>query len=335
MVARVAWRCTGREPQAPAAQDRVRWGAAEKQQVIRQAEGEPPREVRGRRAARRGRRRLRGLLPARCAPGGGRHSSPFPSSPERSSSRGIALVERRGPLDTPLGEARPSGAAAHRVLRQAVGAREVRMWFSDDAAHVPVRMEADFALGPVVVEWTDYKPGRRARPLHPGPRPLDTLGLVPAVRSSSSSSLAGHPALGPGAGAGQGPPGSSARDAGRGAAAGRSRRVRGAPDYVAPPAEVLSADVAPLRGPGRGELTVRVYREGWMELTRATEGGGATGPLAGSAPPGPHRDGGHESRGAPGALDRRAAAGALPRGVRPGRGRSPGSTAGSSRWPSG
>ncbi|MGZ6098633.1 MAG: hypothetical protein ACXWLL_09585, partial [Myxococcaceae bacterium] len=42
--------------------------------------------------------------------------------------------------------------------------------------------------------------------------------------------------------------------------------------YVAPPAEVLSADVAPLRGPGRGELPVRVYREGWMELTRATEG---------------------------------------------------------------
>ncbi|MGZ3445022.1 MAG: DUF4091 domain-containing protein [Myxococcaceae bacterium] len=48
--------------------------------------------------------------------------------------------------------------------------------------------------------------------------------------------------------------------------------------YVAPPAEVLSADVAPLRGPGRGELPVRVYREGWMDLTRATEGGGATGP---------------------------------------------------------
>ena len=47
--------------------------------------------------------------------------------------------------------------------------------------------------------------------------------------------------------------------------------------YVAPPAEVLSADVAPLRGPGRGELAVRVYREGWMALTRATEGGGATG----------------------------------------------------------
>lgn len=47
--------------------------------------------------------------------------------------------------------------------------------------------------------------------------------------------------------------------------------------YVTPPAEVLSADVAPLRGPGRGEVPVGVYREGWMELARATAGGGATG----------------------------------------------------------
>ena len=48
--------------------------------------------------------------------------------------------------------------------------------------------------------------------------------------------------------------------------------------YVAPPAEVVSADVASLHGPGRTGPTVRVYREVWMELTRATEGGGATGP---------------------------------------------------------
>ena len=47
--------------------------------------------------------------------------------------------------------------------------------------------------------------------------------------------------------------------------------------YVAPPAEVLSAEVAPLRGPGPAQVPVRVYREGWMDLTRATEGGGATG----------------------------------------------------------
>ena len=47
--------------------------------------------------------------------------------------------------------------------------------------------------------------------------------------------------------------------------------------YVAPPAEALSADVPPLRGHGRAAIPVIVHREVWMELTRATEGGGATG----------------------------------------------------------
>jgi len=51
----------------------------------------------------------------------------------------------------------------------------------------------------------------------------------------------------------------------------------GVQTYVAPPAEVLAADVAPLRGPGRAGLPVSVYREAWMELTRATEGGGQAG----------------------------------------------------------
>ena len=47
---------------------------------------------------------------------------------------------------------------------------------------------------------------------------------------------------------------------------------------VSPPAEVATADAAPMRGSGRGELPVQIYREKWMELTRATEGGGAGGP---------------------------------------------------------
>ena len=47
--------------------------------------------------------------------------------------------------------------------------------------------------------------------------------------------------------------------------------------YVSPPADVRSADVAPLQGPGGTVPTVKVYREIWMQLTRATEGGGATG----------------------------------------------------------
>ena len=51
----------------------------------------------------------------------------------------------------------------------------------------------------------------------------------------------------------------------------------GAQVYVAPPAEVLSADAAPLRGPGTAELPVVVHREEWIDVTRATGGGGATG----------------------------------------------------------
>jgi len=47
--------------------------------------------------------------------------------------------------------------------------------------------------------------------------------------------------------------------------------------YVVPPAVALSADVAPLRGPGRAGLPVGVFAERWIALTRATEGGGATG----------------------------------------------------------
>jgi hypothetical protein len=47
--------------------------------------------------------------------------------------------------------------------------------------------------------------------------------------------------------------------------------------YVAPPAQVVSADAQPLRGPGRAQIPVQVYREAWMNLIRATEGGGATG----------------------------------------------------------
>jgi hypothetical protein len=74
--------------------------------------------------------------------------------------RGIAHVEGRGPLSTPLGEKQAIRVRLRTEFSGKLSARELRIWFSDDAAHVPVRMEADFALGPVVVEWTDYKPGR-------------------------------------------------------------------------------------------------------------------------------------------------------------------------------
>ena len=78
--------------------------------------------------------------------------------------KGIARVEGRGPLETALGQVNAVRVRMRTEFSGKLSAREVRMWFTDDEAHIPVRMEADFALGPVVVEWTDYKPGRPIDP---------------------------------------------------------------------------------------------------------------------------------------------------------------------------
>jgi Protein of unknown function (DUF3108) len=78
--------------------------------------------------------------------------------------RGLAEVEGHGPLETPRGERQAVKVRLRTEFSGNLSAREVRIWFSDDPAHVPMRLEADFALGPVVVEWTDYKPGRALDP---------------------------------------------------------------------------------------------------------------------------------------------------------------------------
>jgi hypothetical protein len=81
-------------------------------------------------------------------------------------------------LETPRG---PHAAVKVRLRTEFGGklnARELRMWFSDDPVHVPMRMEADFTLGPVVVEWIDYQPGRPGR-------------LSPVARGDASPP--GHP----------------------------------------------------------------------------------------------------------------------------------------------
>jgi hypothetical protein len=78
--------------------------------------------------------------------------------------QGHATVEERVTLATPLG---PRAAVKVRLRTEfscKLTDRELRMWFSYDPAHVPMRMEADFALGPVVVEWVDYQPGRAVHP---------------------------------------------------------------------------------------------------------------------------------------------------------------------------
>jgi len=78
--------------------------------------------------------------------------------------KGLAEVEGRAKVETPLGERDAIRVRLRTEFSGKLNARELRIWFSDDAAHVPMRMEADFALGPVVVEWTDYKPGRALDP---------------------------------------------------------------------------------------------------------------------------------------------------------------------------
>jgi len=78
--------------------------------------------------------------------------------------KGTAVVEGRGPVETPLGKKEAVRVRLRTEFSGKLQARELRMWFSDDASHVPMRMEADFLFGPVVVEWTDYKPGRPVDP---------------------------------------------------------------------------------------------------------------------------------------------------------------------------
>ncbi len=138
-------------------------GSAGKAHVFRQTEGESPREseievppgVVDVASA------LFVLRTARLADGDELSLPVFTGS---KLFRGIAHVEGRAPLETPLGEKQAVRVRLRTEFSGKLNAREVRVWFSDDEAHVPMRMEADFTLGPVVVEWTDYKPGRALDP---------------------------------------------------------------------------------------------------------------------------------------------------------------------------
>ena len=72
-----------------------------------------------------------------------------------------ASVEGRETLDTELGK-----KAAVRVrVRTGMGGKfaskhDMIVYFSDDVLHIPLRIEADLALGTVAIELTDYAPGR-------------------------------------------------------------------------------------------------------------------------------------------------------------------------------
>ncbi|MCY1045412.1 DUF3108 domain-containing protein [Corallococcus sp. bb12-1] len=72
-----------------------------------------------------------------------------------------ATVEGRETLATLMG---PRDAFRVRVHTEFGGnmesKRDLTAYFTTDVRHVPLRMEAEFALGSIVVEMTDYKPGR-------------------------------------------------------------------------------------------------------------------------------------------------------------------------------
>jgi hypothetical protein len=138
-------------------------GSSGKAAVLRQAEGEPPKksEVEVPPGAVDVSTALFFMRAARLSEG---DQLSIPIFTGAKVFNGIALVEGRAPLDTALGKVQTIKVRLRTEFSGKLSAREVRMWFSDDEAHIPVRMEADFALGPVVVEWTDYKPGRPIDP---------------------------------------------------------------------------------------------------------------------------------------------------------------------------
>jgi hypothetical protein len=73
-----------------------------------------------------------------------------------------AVVERREKLKTPLGE---QWTVRVRLTTEFAGKLQAKsdliIYFTDNEAHVPVRIEADLALGTVVVEAVEYHTGLR------------------------------------------------------------------------------------------------------------------------------------------------------------------------------
>lgn len=72
-----------------------------------------------------------------------------------------ATVEGKETLDTDLGQKR----AVRVRVRTGMGGKfaskhDMIAYFSDDAQHIPLRIEADFALGTIAVELTSYAPGK-------------------------------------------------------------------------------------------------------------------------------------------------------------------------------
>ncbi|WP_163780074.1 DUF3108 domain-containing protein [Myxococcus vastator] len=72
-----------------------------------------------------------------------------------------AKVEGREVLDTALGDKEVFKLSVKTEFGGNLASkRDMFVYFTTDPSHVPVRVEAEFALGTIVAEITDYKPGR-------------------------------------------------------------------------------------------------------------------------------------------------------------------------------
>jgi hypothetical protein len=78
-----------------------------------------------------------------------------------------AVVEERLVLKTPLGERATVRVRLTTDFSGKLKAKsDLLIYFTDDAAHVPVRIEADLVFGTVVVDAVEFHPGL-ARPVRP------------------------------------------------------------------------------------------------------------------------------------------------------------------------
>ncbi|WP_398577224.1 DUF3108 domain-containing protein [Stigmatella hybrida] len=72
-----------------------------------------------------------------------------------------AKVEGRQQMKTPMGPREVFRVSVQTDFSEKLQTRrDITLYFTTDPSHVPVRLEADFVLGTIVAELTEYKPGR-------------------------------------------------------------------------------------------------------------------------------------------------------------------------------
>ena len=136
--------------------------------VVKQKEGQPPRESRHQLAP--GTTDVAGATFAlRNRPLNVGDEYAFPVFTGSKTFTLSAKVEGREKLKTPLGE---RDAVRVRVKTAFSGKleskRDIIAFFSDDPFHIPLRIEMDFVVGTMVAELTEYKQGRAVAALAPG-----------------------------------------------------------------------------------------------------------------------------------------------------------------------